>query len=372
VNTDTGRMPGFRTGAVRLWDSETRWGTLNPERGRYDWTNADRMVAAAERRDLPVLFTLSGTPLWAGPEGAARGSYADVLAAPPEHLADWDRFVREAAERYKGRVESYELWDYPSHPRHYSGSIRTLAEMVERASRIIRRADPGALVACPSFGGLWTEKGRQRLSEFAATGAYEHCDAAALKLPPRHADGPPEQIIEITDRAYALLYKEGIAIPLWNTGTDRDIVVRPPLDARRAREYAVRFYLSGLYATNYGLRRMYFYNWGSTRVPLVVQPVGGRPTTAGRRMGRLAAWLDGARIAGCGKGEQMGLVKGAYTCRFVRDGRPAEVFWTTGEETRMTLDQDVRRMGHVDGKSRSAHAGDQVVFGPDPLFVEYR
>ncbi|MGW2178069.1 hypothetical protein ACWCXX_08295 [Streptomyces sp. NPDC001732] len=154
MNTDTGEMPAFRTGAVRLWESGTRWGSIERRRRDYDWSVLERSVDSAERSGLPVLFTLPGTPLWAARDGR-RGGYADSSASPPADLADWDRFVEEVATRYRGRIESYELWDYPSHPLHYSGSVAVLAEMVERAAGIIRRADPGALVACPSFGELW-------------------------------------------------------------------------------------------------------------------------------------------------------------------------------------------------------------------------
>ncbi|MFF8715248.1 helix-turn-helix domain-containing protein [Streptomyces sp. NPDC015184] len=372
MNTNTGEMPGFRTGAVRLWESETRWGTIESRRGRYDWSVLERSVDAAERRGLPVLLTLSGTPLWAAPDGR-RGAYADSRASPPADLADWDRFVEKVATRYRGRVEAYELWDYPSHPLHYAGSVAVLAEMVERASRIIRRVDSGALVACPSFGELWEERGRELLRRFARTGAYENCHAAALKLPPRRADSPPEEIIDLARNVHDVLYEEGVGqIPVWNTGPDRNVAVTPPLDARRARDYAVRFYLAGLYSRYYGVERMYFYSWGSTGVPLVVQPVGGRPTQAGLRMGRLRQWLDGARIAACGQGGQLGLPEGAYTCRFERDGSPFVIRWTTKGRVDLPVAEGEHLLRRMDGRTVRLRAGDRIGFGEEPVLVEYR
>lgn len=372
MNTDTGEMPGFRTGAVRLWESGTRWGAIEPRRGRYDWSVLERSVDSAERRGLPVLLTLSGTPLWAAP-GGRRGAYADSSASPPADPADWDRFVEKVATRYRSRIEAYELWDYPSHPLHYSGSVATLAGMVERAARIIERVDPGALVACPSFGELWEERGRELLRRFARTGAYGNCHAAALKLPPRRADSPPEEIIDLARNVHDVLYEEGVGqIPVWNTGPDRNVAVTPPLDARRARDYAVRFYLAGLYSRHYGVERMYFYSWGSTGVPLVVQPVGGRPTPAGLRMGRLLQWLDGARIAACGQGGQLGLPEGVYTCRFERDGRPFLVRWTTKGRVDVPAAEGEHLLRRMDGRSVRLRAGDRIGFGEEPVLVEYR
>ncbi|MER5362009.1 helix-turn-helix domain-containing protein [Streptomyces sp. NPDC002785] len=370
MNTDSGEMPAFRTGAVRLWESGTRWGTIEPRRHHYDWSVLERSVRSAERHRLPVLFTLSGTPLWAAPDGR-KSAYGDSLASPPADLADWDRFVKEVATRYRGRIESYELWDYPSHPLHYAGSIAVLAEMVERAAAIIHRADPGALVACPSFGELWEERGRELLRQFARSGAYESCDAAALKMPPHRADSPPEETIALARNVHDVLFKEGLReIQVWNTGPDRSVAVTPPLDARRARDYAVRFYLAGLYSWHYGIRRMYFYSWGSTGVPLVVQPVGGRPTEAGLRMGRLRQWLDGARIAACGQGAQMGLPEGAYTCRFERGGKPFFVRWTTKGRADVPANEGEYRLRHMDGRTVPLRAGDRISFGEEPVLIE--
>lgn len=48
--TDTGLMPGFDVGGVRLWESETRWSQVEPERGKFDWEVLERSVRGAERR----------------------------------------------------------------------------------------------------------------------------------------------------------------------------------------------------------------------------------------------------------------------------------------------------------------------------------
>ncbi|MGW1609116.1 helix-turn-helix domain-containing protein [Streptomyces sp. NPDC002285] len=291
INSDTGRMPGFRTGSVRLWNSETRWGTIETSPGRYDWTTLERLVKAAERERLPVLFTIAGTPWWAAPDGRKSG-FADSTASPPDDLKVWDRFVEKLATRYRGRIESYELWDYPSHPLMYAGSLETLAEMVERASRIIRRIDPKARLACPSFGSLWTGKGRALLRKFARTGAYAHCDAAALKMPPRKGDGRPEEIIELSRSMRNLLHEENVHdIELWNTGPEWDINSTPPLDARHAGDYAVRFG-----ALREALRRAADVLLQLGQHPCADhRPAGGRPPGRARKARRTTGGVAGRR-----------------------------------------------------------------------------
>lgn len=63
-----------------------------------DWSVLDRLVDAAGRAPLPVLYTFGGTPGWAAPN-APPGPYGDgSRTAPPDDLADWDQFVRASRE----------------------------------------------------------------------------------------------------------------------------------------------------------------------------------------------------------------------------------------------------------------------------------
>jgi len=136
MNSSTGAMPTFRVGAVRLWDSRTRWADLEPRRGEFDWSILDRLVAGAGRAGLPALLTFGGTPEWASPDGALSVYDDGSRASPPDDLADWDRFVDAVVRRYRGRIEAYELWVLANDRRLYSGSVETLVEMTRRASRM--------------------------------------------------------------------------------------------------------------------------------------------------------------------------------------------------------------------------------------------
>ncbi|MGI5405106.1 hypothetical protein ACQEVG_37895 [Streptomyces sp. CA-135486] len=175
-------MPSFRTGAVRLWDSGTRWAEIGPQRGEFDWSVLDRLVSGAEQAGLPALFVMRGTPQWARPNGPV-GPYADdSRAAPPDRLADWDTFVSALVHRCRGRIEAYDLWAPANDPRLFNGGVKTLVEMTRRASRTIRAADPKATVVCPGMGCLWEPDGLQVLQRFAELGGYRYCDAAGIKL----------------------------------------------------------------------------------------------------------------------------------------------------------------------------------------------
>ncbi|MFD3939733.1 helix-turn-helix domain-containing protein [Streptomyces sp. NPDC058611] len=366
INSSTGAMPTFQTGAVRLWDSRTRWANLQARRGEFDWSILDRLVAAAEQRALPVMFTMGGTPEWASPTGP-RTAYDDgSRTSAPDDLADWDAFVRAVSERYQGRIEAYELWVLANDPRFYSGDVRTLVEMTRRANGIIKGVDPKATVVCPSMGQLWKPEGRAVLEQFAAMGGYDHCDAAGVKLYQRQASDPPETMVELAGEIDRAFHRAGAHPRLWSTGTTYDIALAEPLEPERASDYAARFYMVGLYAQ---MRRMYFYNWGGTKIPIVLQPVGGSPTQAGLYVEELQRWLRGASITGCGMGSQAALPSNVWECRFVgADGKEAVIRWAHEGAARMSA-AGKSAVHSLDGASIQVSTGDAITVTGRPVLI---
>ncbi|WP_433476987.1 BTAD domain-containing putative transcriptional regulator [Spirillospora sp. CA-142024] len=368
IGTNSGAMPGFRVGSVRAWDSETRWSDVQPGRGRFDWAPLDRMVAGAAGAGLPVAYTMGMTPAWAAPNGPRSPYVDDSRTAPPRDLADWDRYVRALVARYRGRIEAYELWDYPNTRFHYSGDVSTMVEMTRRASAIIRAADPRATIVCPSVGDLWEWKGRRWLARFAALGGFRSCDVVAVKLHPRQGDGRPEEMTELATLIYNTLHNQGVHLPMWATGPAHSIPTVPALKEADANNRAVRYYLAGLYAR---FERMYFYSWGVRNLPLVLQVEGSPPTRAALFIQRLQRWLDGARIRSCGQGQAVGLPQGAWQCRFqlAGDGQEGAVRWMAKGTAEMPAEPGAYRIDHLDGRTVTLTAGDTVRLTERPVLV---
>lgn len=364
ASSNTGQMPSFDVGSVRLWNSRTRWQNVEPARGRHDWRTLDRLVDGARGKGLPVVFTFGGTPAWASPNGRKLPYADDSRAAPPDDLADWERFARTVAERYRGRIGAYELWDMANHPNLFTGSMAELAEMTRLASRAIRAADPAATVVCPSMGELWDPAALAELREFAGLGGYDHCDAAAVKLAARNDADPPETMLALAKEIDDALHAGGAGVVLWSTGSAYDVGQQRPVDAERGAQHAVRFYLSGLYA---GYRRMYFYNWGSAKLPLVLQPVGGPPTKAAGHVARLHQWLTGSRIHSCGQGPAAGLPEGLWQCRFDRAGKTFLIWWTVDQILRVPTPAGTTSVEDLDGGVTPA--GAEVAVSGSPILL---
>ncbi|TCO55870.1 glycosyl hydrolase family 39 [Actinocrispum wychmicini] len=379
MNSSTGTMPGFRVGSVRLWDSGTRWATIQPRRGEFDWSVLDRLVDGAVRAGLPPLFVLGGTPAWAAPNGPEMAYDDGSRTAPPDDLADWDTFVRALVDRYRGRIDAYELWVMGNHPRYYTGTTETLVEMTRRASQIIKAADPKARVVCPGMGRLWEAEAQRVLQRFAELGGMRHCDVASVKLHQRTASDPPETMLDLLAAIDRAMHQSGVHPTLWNTGTTYDIPLQGSLDDVTATNYAVRFYLVGLYARQVSLERMYFYNWGGTKIPIVLQAEGGAPTRAALAVERLQRWLNRASIRACGHGRAVNLPDNVWQCEFTVAGltdsdrpRDAVIRWTSRGTATTDAGPRAESITRLDGTTSAVAPGDTVEVTEQPILVHYR
>ncbi|QXV56356.1 helix-turn-helix domain-containing protein [Amycolatopsis sp. TNS106] len=367
ANSNTGLMPAFRVGSVRLWNTRTRWQNLEPVRGSYDWETLERLVNGARGAGFPVTMTFGGTPSWASPTSPKSVYTDDSRTGPPDDLADWERFVRSVVEQYRGRIDAYELWDMANHPDFFSGSMAGLVEMTRRASQVIKSADPAATVVCPSMGELWDPAAFDGFRRFAKLDGYDHCDAAAMKLAPRNDSDPPETMLPLAQEIEKVLHEAGVGIRLWSTGSAYDVNRQRSVDADRGAQHAVRFFLSGLYAQ---YRRMYFYNWGSAKIPIVLQPAGGPQTKAARHVERLHTWLAGSRIHSCGQGRAAGLPDHLWQCRFDQGGKAFLIWWAIDRSERIPAVQGATSVEDLDGTVTPVEPGAEVTVTGSPILLK--
>ncbi|MCS7002581.1 MAG: beta-galactosidase, partial [Dehalococcoidia bacterium] len=78
------------------------WREIEPTRGEFYWEYPDAILRAAAYYNLAVVLRLDHQPEWARP-GRTNG--------PPTDLADYAAFVSRVAERYRGRVLGYIIWN---------------------------------------------------------------------------------------------------------------------------------------------------------------------------------------------------------------------------------------------------------------------
>ena len=115
------------------------WSSIQPARGEEDWQRPDALLEALRAHGLTPVVTLWGTPPWAN--GGRGPNWAPLRAA------DFERFARRAAERYRF-VRHWVIWNEPNNGRWLrpvSPQVYT-ARLLNPAFRAIRAANPRARV----------------------------------------------------------------------------------------------------------------------------------------------------------------------------------------------------------------------------------
>lgn len=126
---------------------DLNWDLVEREPGTYDWSTFDQLVDTAEALGLRIYATLAYTPAWAtqGPPGSG----------VPSDPARWYEFCFRAAQRYRGRVEHFGMWNEPNVSSFWAGSRSQYIEVIlKTGSRAVHTANPRARVCGPELAHL--------------------------------------------------------------------------------------------------------------------------------------------------------------------------------------------------------------------------
>jgi len=62
----------------------------------------------------------------------------------PSSLTAWDDWVREVTNRYKDRIDEWQVWNEVNFSSFWSGTVGQMITLTERASKIVKQNDPSA------------------------------------------------------------------------------------------------------------------------------------------------------------------------------------------------------------------------------------
>jgi hypothetical protein len=182
---------------------QVEWKIFEPGPGRYDdyrFKELDRLVDAANRRDIRVLLGVAKAPEWSRPTTEADG--------PPADSAHFRAFMLHLATRYRDRVSAYELWNEPNLMREWTGaplSAAALVQLVAAGSAGVREADPAALVISPAPAttgindGITAVDDRRYLEQMMAAGLAQWVDGIGIH--PYGWANPPDSSAAAPDPA---------------------------------------------------------------------------------------------------------------------------------------------------------------------------
>lgn len=252
-----------QAGLVWMRDWSLKWQDVEPEKGRFTFTEPDYQIDRPRKHGLQVLGLLpfpssnwsSSAPasVKAGdryPENRQRAAYA------PRDLAEFENYVAQTVRHYQGRVPWWQVFNEPlftdySLPRKLGYDGTTYATHVKAFAHAARQANPQAHVLA-GIGYLSDGQILEDFEKFFAAGGLAAADAIDIHHYPRVR--PPEFFEGPLQKLNALMDKHGGRKPIWLTEygyyADDDPATVPlahhgfdqPLASERQQsEYAVRW-----------------------------------------------------------------------------------------------------------------------------------
>lgn len=136
------------------------WYNIEPRKGVFDWTYADKAVANAAKHGVNILGVFGYPPLWAAenpqyktiPHGQAYMSGR----WKPRSVEEWSNYIYQTVSRYKGQVKYWEIYNEvdfhpPGMPASFSGSTQDYFELLKTAWNAAKKADPECKVLISGF-----------------------------------------------------------------------------------------------------------------------------------------------------------------------------------------------------------------------------
>ena len=125
---------------VKWSREEMNWGRIEQQKGQYDWSFYDNMIATAKKHGISIYGIISFWAGWTKP-------YTE------EGIADYCRYTKDLVNRYKKDIHHWEVWNEPN-IFFWQGPKDMYADLLKRAYATIKEADPTASVLGCSTAGI--------------------------------------------------------------------------------------------------------------------------------------------------------------------------------------------------------------------------
>ncbi len=316
-------------GAIRLWDTDTAWYDLQPDRGQWRFDHLDAMVAQAQATGVKPMLVLGATPAWAAEDPTAPSAQwlLPGTSSPPRSEGDWVTYVRTVAVRYRGRIDAYQVMNEGSLWQFWRGSPERLARLTVLASRVIKAADPKALVVSTPMiprQKHWRAWSTRYLAALRAR-RWPVDVFAVHSYQPDTMSNPTGRVAGIRTMQGLLRTVGAPRRAMWDTEANYSAAsyFAPKVVGPQSADWVARAYLDSL---RLGVARTYWYAYdapvGHLRITLVPASFAASGFAA------VASWLVGSRFRGC-TDERAPTKVTVTTCTLRRGLRTSYVVWAS-------------------------------------------
>ncbi len=191
------------------------WRNLQPQPNEWKWAGEDEVVALAAKYGAQVQYLVAygGAPWTKSPETLQliqeKKDEKQQWRYPPR-LDAWRNWTRTLAQRYKGKIRYYEIWNEPD-IQFFKGTAEQYFELLKAAYEEIKAVDPNAIVMTGGFASLDHGGHNRKLLELTLREGQPYFDLHA-----HHRHGMFAQLQkQVDDDLIPLRQKFGVKEPLY-------------------------------------------------------------------------------------------------------------------------------------------------------------
>lgn len=242
-----------RAGLIWMRDWSPKWQDVEPEKGRFDFTETDTQIDRILSKGLKVLCVLAfPSNMWASsapddvqppdpwynspykspdPERQRDEILAEVdapyrrMGYAPRDLAEFENYVAATVAHYKGRIHDWQIFNEPIHTNYAldgQAGYQTadFVQYIEPFVRAARRSDSDCrIIGGYNIEGYHPSQGLPytlpELERFIGLGGLKHLDVFAIHIYPSLE--PPEGMEQVLERLNAVMDQHGTQRPIWLT-----------------------------------------------------------------------------------------------------------------------------------------------------------
>jgi hypothetical protein len=271
------RDAGIKWDRLELW-----WSVIEPEKGKFDWSFADKAARFYKQQGIKAMVILCYSSAW------SKGK-------PPTDAVERARYanyVYKVVSRYKDTYKVWEIWNEPNIPTFWDKpDVKQYTLLLKDAYKAAKRADPTCLVlaGCTSGADLGFIKGIKKY------GGWDYCDG--ISIHPYSMSGGPitQQLDRILRITQSVISESGKRKELWITEMGWTTHVPSMNDAQ-----AVYLFQSYVIALANNVKKLFWFDlvdwaekWGIVRS---IEPFNPKP--AYRAYKTLVRNLDGMVFEG--------------------------------------------------------------------------
>jgi len=129
-----------REAGVKWSREDFSWQRIEPERGRFDWSYYDNLLACARRNGITVYAIVGYWTSWTKPY-------------TPEGIDDYVQFLKVLVAHYQKDIKQWEIWNEPN-IFFWDGPKDLYAQLLTKSYAAIKETDPQAQVLGLSTSGI--------------------------------------------------------------------------------------------------------------------------------------------------------------------------------------------------------------------------